>query len=71
MIQKVSRQESMDQHILQQAAGFLSYTQVKILSLAQARKLAGRKKGCAKAQAMFRDQNRDSKPSISGTKGDS
>jgi hypothetical protein len=63
MNEKLGRQESIDQHILQQAAGFLSPTQLKILSSTQARMMAGRKNGYAKARAMFGVQNRDSEPS--------
>jgi hypothetical protein len=62
MDQKVSRQESIDQHILQQAAAFLSPTQLKILSSTQAKMMSDRKIGYAKARAMFGDQNRDPKP---------
>jgi len=57
MNKKLSRQESIDQHILQQAAGFLSPTQLKILRSTQAKMMAGRKNGYAKARAMFGDQN--------------
>ena len=60
---KLSRQESIDQHVLQQAASFLSPAQLKILSSTQAKMIAQRKNGYAKARAMFGDQNRDSKPS--------
>jgi hypothetical protein len=62
MDQKLTRQESIDRHILQQAAGFLSPAQLKILSSTQAKLLAARKNGYEKARAMFGDRNRDSKP---------
>ena len=64
--QKLNRQESIDQHILQQAAGFLSPAQLEILSSTQARMMAVRKNGYAKAQAMFGARNRDPKHSITG-----
>jgi hypothetical protein len=56
MEQKLKRQESMDQQILQQAAGFLSPAQLQILSSAQAKFRAFRKNGYAKAQEMFGDR---------------
>jgi hypothetical protein len=51
--EKLSRQESIDQHVLQQAAGFLSPHQLKILGSAQARMMTARKNGYAKAREMF------------------
>jgi hypothetical protein len=53
MEQKLKRQESIDEQVLQQAAGFLSPAQSRILSSAQARFRAWRKDGYAKAQQMF------------------
>lgn len=51
--EKLSRQESIDHHVLQQAAGFLSPVQLQILGSAQARMMTARKDGYAKARAMF------------------
>ncbi len=53
MNEKLSRQESIDQHVLQQAASFLSPIQLKILGSTQAQMLAARKNGYEKARAMF------------------
>jgi hypothetical protein len=53
MNEKLSRQEIIDQHILQQAAGFLSPVQLQILGSAQARMMTARKNGYAKAREMF------------------
>ena len=58
MKQKLKRQESIDQQVLQQAAGFLSPAQLQILSSAQAKWRAFRKNGYAKAQEMFGDHGR-------------
>jgi len=58
MKQKLKRQESIDQQVLQQAAGFLSPAQLQILSSAQAKFRAWRKDGHAKAQEMFGDHGR-------------
>jgi hypothetical protein len=58
MNQKLERQESMDQQVLQQAAGFLSPAQLQMLSSAQAKFRAFRKSGYAKAQEMFGDHGR-------------
>jgi hypothetical protein len=57
MREKLSRQETIDQHILQQAAGFLSAAQLKTLSITQTRLMSDRKNGYAKARAMFGDQS--------------
>ena len=53
MNEKLSRQESIDQHVLQLAAGFLSPVQLKILGSTQARMMTARRSGYAQAQAMF------------------
>lgn len=53
MNEKLSRQEMIDQHILQQAAAFLSPVQLQILSSAQSRMTTARKNGYAKAREMF------------------
>jgi hypothetical protein len=53
MNEKLSRQEAIDQHVLQQAAGFLSPVQLQILGSAQARMMTSRKDGYAKAREMF------------------
>jgi len=66
MNKKLSRQESIDQHILQQAANFLSPAQLTILSSTQARMMAARKNGYAKARATFGNQDPDSKPPTTG-----
>jgi hypothetical protein len=54
--EKLSRQESIDQHVLQLAAGFLSPLQLKILGLAQDRMMNARRSGYAKARVMFRER---------------
>lgn len=53
MNEKLGRQEIIDQHVLQQAAGFLSPAQLQVLGSAQARMMTGRKNGYAKAREMF------------------
>lgn len=53
MNEKMSRQESIDQHVRQLAAGFLSPVQLKILGSTQARMMTARRNGHAQAQAMF------------------
>jgi hypothetical protein len=53
MNEKLSRQEFIDQHVLQQAADFLSPLQLQILSSAQSRMMTARKNGYAKAREMF------------------
>jgi len=58
MEQKLKRQESIDEQVLQQAAGFLSPAQLRILGSAQARFRAWRKDGYEKAQQMFGDHGR-------------
>jgi hypothetical protein len=62
MKQKLTRQESIDQHVLQQAASFLSPAQLQILSLTQAKTMALRKDGYAKAQEMFGDRGKPVEP---------
>jgi hypothetical protein len=52
MDKKLGRQEAIDRYILQQAAGFLSPAQLKILGATQARMMAARKDGYAKVRAM-------------------
>lgn len=58
MEQKLKRQDSKDQQVLQQAAGFLSPAQLQILGSTQARLRAWRISGYAKAQEMFGDHGR-------------
>ena len=53
VIEKLSRQESIDQHVLQLAASFLSPVQLKILGSTQAKMMTARRNGYAKARAMF------------------
>jgi len=53
MDQKLKRQESVDQRVLQEAFAFLSQAQLQILNAVQTRLRAGRKDGYAKAQEMF------------------
>jgi hypothetical protein len=53
---KLSRQESIDKLVLEEAASFLSPAQLMILGSTQAKMLAMRKTGHAKAQAMFGDK---------------
>lgn len=53
MNEKLSRQQMIDQHVLKQAAGFLSPIQLQILGSAQARMMTARKSGYAKAREMF------------------
>ena len=53
MIEKLNRQQIIDQHILQQAIGFLSPVQLQILGSAQARMMNARKSGYAKAREIF------------------
>jgi hypothetical protein len=56
MDQKLKRQESVDQQVLQQAAAFLSTAQFQILNVALVRLQSWRKQGYAKAQEMFGDR---------------
>jgi hypothetical protein len=56
MDQKLKRQESVDQQVLQQAAAFLSPAQLQILNAVQARFRAWRKDGYATAQEIFGDR---------------
>jgi hypothetical protein len=56
MEQKLTRRASIDQHVLQQAAGFLSPAQLEILSAAQDRLRTWRRNGYAKIKAMFGNQ---------------
>jgi GTP cyclohydrolase I len=53
MREKLSRQESIDQYVLEQAAGFLSPVQLKILASALAKLMTARKVGYEKARATF------------------
>ena len=62
MNEKLSRQEAIDQHLLQQAAGFLSPVQLQILGSAQARMMTARKDGYAKAREMFGERIGDQGP---------
>ena len=57
--EKLNRQESIDQHVLQLAAGFLSPQQLKILESAQARMMTARKNGFARARKVFGEPGRD------------
>jgi hypothetical protein len=59
MNEKLNRQESIDQHVLQLAAGFLSPVQLKILASAQAKLMTARKNGYAKAQEMFGEHEQE------------
>jgi hypothetical protein len=59
MNEKLSRQESIDQYVLQQAAGFLSPVQLKILSAIQAKMMCARKNGYAKTLAMFGEHGQE------------
>lgn len=59
MKEKLSRQESIDRHVLQQAAGFLSPVQLQILGSAQARMMTARKKGYAKAREIFGEHRQE------------
>jgi hypothetical protein len=56
MNEKLSRQGFIDQQVLEQAAGFLSPAQLKILGSIQTRRMVSRKDGHAKVRAMFGDQ---------------
>jgi len=56
--QKLIRQEAIDEHVLQQAADFLSSAQLQILRTALVRQIGFRKKGHAMAQEMFGDKGR-------------
>jgi hypothetical protein len=59
MNEKLSRQESIDRHVLQQAAGFLSPVQLQILGSAQARMMTARKNGYAKARELFGEHGQE------------
>jgi len=59
MDEKLSRQESIDQHVLQEAAAFLSPFQLKMLGSAQVRMMTARKDGYAQARAMFGERKQE------------
>jgi hypothetical protein len=64
MTEKLSLQESMDQQVLQLAAGFLSPAQLKILASAQARMMTQRREGYRQARAMCGVESSTPQPPI-------